>query len=116
MRRSNGPSPQPATNRSLAAAKTSVPAPSCLLAIKAVPVAKRDEIAGWLGDRLKVRVSAPPEQGRANQAIIELFAHELGLKSQQIDIETGHASPLKALRISGMSAQAFEAWKRRVTP
>ena len=45
-----------------------------VLRVKAVPGAKRDAIAGALGDRLKIRVAAPPEDGQANAAIRALLA------------------------------------------
>ncbi len=72
------------------------------LLVKAVPGAKRDEIAGWLGDRLKVRVCAPPEGGRANEAIRELLCTTLGVGSHQVSLERGAASPLKVFAIRGM--------------
>jgi len=52
-----------------------------LIAVKAVPGAARDEIAGLLGERLKVRVAAPPEDGKANEAICRVLAAALGLRS-----------------------------------
>lgn len=80
-----------------------------LLHLKAVPNAKRDEVAGWLGDRLKVRVSAPPEDGRANKAICELLARELGVKPSAITIIRGHTSPEKTAQIEGLPQSAIEA-------
>lgn len=79
---------------------------SCLLFIKAVPGARRDEIAGPLGDRLKVRVSAPAEDGRANKAICALLAAAVGVRAGAVAVVRGHTSPEKSLRIRGRTADA----------
>lgn len=73
--------------------------PDVLVWIKAVPGASRSQIAGPLGDRLKIRISAPPQGGQANQAICELIAQTLGLKSRAVSIESGHSSAEKTVRI-----------------
>ena len=70
--------------------------------VKVVPGAKRDEIAGMLGDRLKIRVAAPPEGGKANAAVCSMIAESLGLKARQVEIISGHSAPEKSVRISGM--------------
>jgi uncharacterized protein len=75
-----------------------------LIWIKAVPGASRDEVAGIVGDRLKVRISAPPEGGKANKAIIKLLARKLKLKPAQITIESGQTNPEKTVRLSGCTA------------
>ena len=75
-----------------------------LVRVKAVPGASRDEIAGAVGDRLKVRVSAPPEGGKANRAICRVVAEALGVKPRLVSIERGHASPEKTLRVAGCDA------------
>ncbi|MHC4416688.1 MAG: DUF167 domain-containing protein [Planctomycetota bacterium] len=75
-----------------------------LIRIKAVPGASRDGIAGVLGNRLKVRVSAPPEDGKANKAICKLIAAALGVRSNQVSIESGPTSPEKTFRVSGYPA------------
>ncbi|MGH2901193.1 MAG: DUF167 domain-containing protein, partial [Solirubrobacteraceae bacterium] len=49
------------------------------LSIKVVPGSSRDDVAGWLGETLKVRVSAPAERGRANAAAETLLADALGV-------------------------------------
>ena len=48
------------------------------LSLKFVPGSSRDEIVGWLGDSLKVKVKAPPEKGRANETVIALLAERFG--------------------------------------
>jgi uncharacterized protein (TIGR00251 family) len=73
------------------------------IAVKAVPGAKRDGIAGVLGTRLKVRVSAPPEDGRANAAICAVIAAALGVKPRAVTVVTGHASAEKQIRVEGVS-------------
>jgi uncharacterized protein (TIGR00251 family) len=55
-----------------------------LVWVKAVPGASRDEIAGVLGGRLKVRVAAPPEGGKANRAIAMLLARAIGVKAGRV--------------------------------
>lgn len=76
------------------------------LRVKAVPGAKRDEIVGVLGDRLKVRVSQPPEGGRANEAIRELLAARLGVALREIEIVQGATNPQKTVRIRGSATDA----------
>jgi uncharacterized protein (TIGR00251 family) len=71
-----------------------------LIRLKVVPGASRDAVAGLLGERLKIRVSAPPEDGRANAAICQLLKKTLGC---EVTIESGHRSPLKTARASGVA-------------
>lgn len=75
-----------------------------LIDIKAVPGAKRDEVAGVLGERLKVRVSAPPEGGKANRAVCALLAGVLGVRSNRVEVVAGHANPQKTVRVTGVDA------------
>lgn len=83
------------------------------LDVKVVPGARRDEIVGPLGDRLKIRVSAPPEGGRANKAVCALIAERVGVRPSDVAVIAGPASPEKTLRINGMTAaQLREALAR----
>lgn len=79
-------------------------APAARLAIKAVPGANRDEIVGPYGDRLKVRIAAPPEGGKANKAICALIADAVGVKKSAVTVITGPSSPEKVIRIAGLKA------------
>ncbi len=74
------------------------------LTIKAVPRAKRDEIVGIEGDALKVRLNAPPVEGRANEALIKFLAEKLGLKRGDIELVRGETARHKVVRIRGISA------------
>jgi uncharacterized protein (TIGR00251 family) len=75
-----------------------------LVRVKAVPGASRDAIAGVLGDRLKVRVSAPAEGGKANRAICAVLARALGARERDVEVASGAASAEKVLRITGVDA------------
>lgn len=77
-----------------------------VLRVKVVPGARRDGIAGLLGDRLKVRVAAPPEGGRANEAVCELLAKALGLPRGAVSIERGPGHPEKLVRVRDADAAA----------
>lgn len=75
--------------------------------VKAVPGASRDSIAGLLGDRVKVRISAPPEGGKANRAILKLFAKSLGIKPAQVSIISGATNPEKIIEIIGVESDSL---------
>ncbi len=79
------------------------------LELKVVPGASRAGIAGWLGDMLKVRVSAPPERGKANAAVEELLAEALGVSSGSVRIVAGHGSARKVVEIAGLSQAEVRA-------
>jgi len=70
-----------------------------LIRVKAVPGASRDQIAGAVGDRLKIKVAAPPEAGKANKAVRKLLAGALGTRAANVAVESGETSPLKVIRI-----------------
>ena len=79
-------------------------AESVRIRIKAVPGASRDSIAGLLGDRLKVRVSAAPEGGQANKAIVRLLAKSLGIKPTQVTLVSGQTNPEKVFELDSVRA------------
>jgi uncharacterized protein len=74
-------------------------------AIKVHPRAKKNAIAGEIGDALKVSLTAPPLEGKANDACIEFFAKLLKLPRSSVTIASGHSSRSKVLRISGLSVE-----------
>jgi uncharacterized protein len=83
--------------------------PQSRLRIKAVPGAKRPGLAGLLGDRLKVKVNAPAEDGKANRAICDLIAGEFSVNPGQVTVESGQNNPEKTLRITGIEASVLLA-------
>jgi len=83
----------------------STPSQPILIRIKAVPGASRDSIAGLLGDRLKVRTSAPPEGGKANKAICKLLAKSLGIKPALVTMHAGLTNPEKTVQIRGCTIE-----------
>ena len=78
------------------------------LAIKVVPGASESGIAGWLGKELKIRVSAAPEKGKANQAVVKLLSLKLGLPANRVKIISGHAQARKRVEISGLDPDQLE--------
>jgi uncharacterized protein (TIGR00251 family) len=73
-------------------------------AIKVHPRAKKDGITGEVGDALKLALTAPPIQDRANQACIEFFAKLLKVPRSSVSIAAGQNSRNKVIRIAGLSA------------
>ena len=78
-------------------------ADGCILSVKAQPGARRDAIIGEHAGMLKVAVSAPPDKGRANDAIIEVLAAALGLKRGQIELLSGATSRQKKFLLRGIT-------------
>jgi uncharacterized protein (TIGR00251 family) len=75
---------------------------SCLVSVKAIPNAPRSEVVGWLGDALKVKVHAPPVEGRANEALCAFLAEALELPRRAVTIERGETARHKTVRIAGL--------------
>jgi len=71
--------------------------------VRVIPRASRDEIAGWQGEELRVRLRAPPVDGAANEALLRLLATRLGIPVASIELVTGAASRHKRLRIAGLN-------------
>ncbi len=76
--------------------------------LKVVPGASKDEISGWLGERLKVRVRAPAESGRANRAVIKIVAAKMGLKKRALRIVAGSAAAQKLIEIDELTEAEFQ--------
>ena len=75
--------------------------------IKVVPGASKDQISGWLGSALKLRVRAAPEKGKANRAVIALLAEALDVAPAAIRIERGHTRALKRVAIDDIDPGEF---------
>jgi len=84
-------------------------AASCKLAIKAIPNAPRNAVAGWLGDALKVRVHAPALEGRANDELCAFLADTLGLPRRAVTLAQGDKSRQKLLQITGLTLAEVRA-------
>ncbi|HEY1463198.1 MAG TPA: DUF167 domain-containing protein [Terriglobales bacterium] len=74
-------------------------------AIKVHPRAKKNAITGEIGDALKLSLTAPPTDGKANEACIEFFANLLKVPRSSVTIASGHTSRRKVIRVAGVSAQ-----------
>jgi len=70
-----------------------------LLAVHVQPKASRDRIDGIHGDRLKVRISAPPLEGRANEHLMKFLAGEFGVPRRQVVLLSGDSGRAKRIRI-----------------
>jgi len=72
-----------------------------LLLVKLQPRASKNEICAPLGDELKIKVTAPPVDAAANQALIELLAEKLGCSRGKVELIRGHTSRHKTIKLHG---------------
>lgn len=70
--------------------------------------AARSEVVGRYGEGWKLRVTAPPERGKANEATLELLADTLGLAATKLRLVSGHGSRDKIVEVSGLSTAEAE--------
>jgi hypothetical protein len=73
--------------------------------VKVQPRARRNAVVGQLGDALKIALTTPPVDGRANDACIEFFAELLKLPRSSITIVSGQSSRNKVIRVAGISVE-----------
>ena len=84
-------------------------AEGCVLPIRAQPEARKTGVLGEQAGSLKVAVTAPPQEGRANQALAEVLRDLLGLKRSQVELLSGETSRDKRFLIRGVSKAELEA-------
>jgi uncharacterized protein (TIGR00251 family) len=77
-------------------------------AVKIHPRAKQNAITGEIGDALKVSLTAPPVDGKANAACIVFFAKLLKVPRSSVTIAAGQTSPNKVIRVAGLTAQQVQ--------
>jgi uncharacterized protein (TIGR00251 family) len=77
------------------------------LAIRAQPGARRNAVLGEQAGALKVAVTAPPEDGRANEAIVELLRDVFGWKRSQIELVSGYTNRNKVVLIRNVSPESL---------
>lgn len=76
--------------------------------VKVIPRAKRNEIVGIESDAVKIRLSAPPVEGRANDALVKFLAEVLRIPRAQIEIVRGETSRHKVVRVRGVSLEKLK--------
>ena len=72
-----------------------------IVEVRVQPKGSSNRVAGLYDGALKLAVTAAPESGRANKAVISFLAKELGVKKYNVEIISGHSSRAKRIRISG---------------
>lgn len=72
------------------------------LSVRVQPGARGTAIVGWVGDVLLVRISAPPVDGKANEALIVLIAKALGVTKSSVRIQRGESSRRKLVTVDGL--------------
>jgi uncharacterized protein (TIGR00251 family) len=77
--------------------------------IKVHPRAKRDAITGEVGEALKLSLTTPPVDGRANQSCIDFFAKLLKVSRSSVTIAAGESSRNKVIRVSGLKSEEIRS-------
>jgi uncharacterized protein len=81
--------------------------------VRVQPRAKRNAVQPAAGGGVKVYVTAPPEDGRANEAVVEAIAEWLGVKRRQVEIVSGATNRNKVVRVTNISEAQLDAALRR---
>jgi uncharacterized protein len=79
------------------------------LAVHATPKSGRDEVVGWRGSELSVRVTAAPEGGKANAAVCKVIASALGVSKSSVRVVRGDVSRHKILEVDGVTQSEAES-------
>jgi uncharacterized protein (TIGR00251 family) len=79
------------------------------VAVRVIPRARRDEIAGERDGRVLVRLTAPPVEGAANAALCKLVAGRVGVAVRRVSVVRGQASRDKVVRVDGVSEQELRS-------
>ena len=77
------------------------------ISVHVTPRSARDEVAGWRGGELSVRVTSPPEGGKANAAVCRALAAALGVPKSSVSVVRGHTSRHKLVEVEGLGDEAI---------
>ena len=80
-----------------------------MLSVHACPRAAQDQVQGLHGDAVKIRLRAPPADGRANDALIALLSRLLDVPARDLTIVAGHSARRKRVAIAGVTASVVRA-------
>lgn len=80
-----------------------------LFMVKIVPKSSKNEIVGWEGDILKIKLRAVPEKGKANEALVDFLADELDISKTSITIISGHTASLKRISLNSITLDKANA-------
>ena len=72
---------------------------------KIIPGSSRTAVCGLLDEMLKIKVSAPPEKGKANKSLLDFLAKQLGVKRNAVSIISGKTSAVKSVQVLGISIE-----------
>ncbi|OGV95943.1 MAG: YggU family protein [Nitrospinae bacterium RIFCSPLOWO2_02_FULL_39_110] len=76
--------------------------------VKVQPRASKNEVCGIYGDRIKIKLTAPPVEGEANEKLREFLAEKLEINRGCIEIITGHRGKNKLIKVVGIKKERFE--------
>jgi uncharacterized protein (TIGR00251 family) len=82
--------------------------PEAKLTVWLTPKAPEDRVDGWRDGMLTVRVSAPPIEGQANEALLRLLAHELMLPIRSLRLVSGQRSRRKLIAVDGLTSEELQ--------
>ena len=78
------------------------------ISVTVSPGASRSELVGRHGDGWRARIAAPPERGRANEALCKLLAGVLDVPRRSVSVVAGHSARVKVVEIEGLEAAEIE--------
>jgi hypothetical protein len=78
-----------------------------IFTVKVVPGSSRTGVSGMLNGMVKIKISAAPEKGKANQCLIKFLAKKLGVKKSAISVISGRTNPIKKVEVLGISAETL---------
>jgi len=87
-----------------------------LLRLTVVPGAQRTQVVGLYGDRLKIRLAAPPEKGAANRELVDFLARALGLPKSSLKLTVGAQSRSKVVAVADLSPDLRDRLCRLMPP
>ena len=89
--------------------------PYITLYVQILPKSSRDEILGFVNGRLKVKVTAPPEDGKANDRLKEIISEVFDVQKSRVKIMRGKTSRLKTILIEGITKHKYDYIVNRFT-